>query len=151
VEKYLFSDNIWFPAEVQEYHGTGLIGQFLKIDFYSNKLNNQLGNETHCQNRSVKKTQITLLVFSVMSENALLIHECCHHINQWDLVHHRRNSVFCNHQFCLDTVHHSHLNHLASFQSSSWWTPPHSWKTSSCLWCTLLPGPPSKDAQAQGS
>ena len=29
-------------------------------------------------------------------------------------------------------------NHLASSQSSSWWTPQRSWKTSSCLWCTPL-------------
>ena len=36
VEKYLFSDNVRFPAEVHEYHGTGLI--------YGNKLNYQLGN-----------------------------------------------------------------------------------------------------------
>jgi len=38
VEKYLFSDNVRFPAEVQEYHGTGLI--------YGNKLNYQLGNRS---------------------------------------------------------------------------------------------------------
>jgi len=38
VEKYLFSDNVRFPAEVHEYHGTGLI--------YGNKLNYQLGNRS---------------------------------------------------------------------------------------------------------
>jgi len=55
LEKYLFSDNF------QEYHGTVLIGQFIKIDIFGNKLN-RVGSRTHCRNRSVKK-QITLLVF----------------------------------------------------------------------------------------
>ena len=50
MEKYLFSDNF------QEYHGTVLIGQFIKIDIYGNKLNFRVGSRTHCRNRSVKKT-----------------------------------------------------------------------------------------------
>jgi predicted DNA-binding protein with PD1-like motif len=44
--EYLFSDNVGFPAEVQLYHGTGLISHVIKIDIYGNKLNYQLGNRS---------------------------------------------------------------------------------------------------------
>jgi len=64
-----------FPQKSGSITGLGLIGQFLKIDIYGNKLNNQLVGETGPTARidQLKNTKITLLVFSAMSENALLI------------------------------------------------------------------------------
>jgi len=63
-EKYLFSDNVRFPAEVEAYHATGSIGQLIKIDIYGHKLNYEQRLKTQtARTDQLKKHKSHHLVF----------------------------------------------------------------------------------------